>query len=167
MNRFTLRASLTIIVVYAAIILYRYFTLPQFINGDPQFEFHSAEIVEKDNYQTSIEMDQTKQINLPKQLQTFYLFNLNFPFNRQKINFDYNDSLLTFLRDSSNYVWGEIGTPEFTKALIGYDSLNEAKLLLKIDKDGAYIHSYPYLSLMKWGLFSRTAQQKFENYLVE
>jgi hypothetical protein len=59
--------------------------------------------------------------------------------------------LLLILNDSTNYDWGELGTPYFDKYLIFYNSKDECIGLTEVSYDGQ-TYSHPSLIRMKWGL---------------
>jgi len=59
--------------------------------------------------------------------------------------------LLEFLNDSTNYAWGELGTPEIHYYLTYYNKNDNCVGLTTIDLEGM-AYSYPSIARMKWGL---------------
>jgi hypothetical protein len=61
------------------------------------------------------------------------------------------DEIIEILNDSTNYKWGEIGTPYFDKYLVFFNSKNECVGLTELSYEGQ-TYSTPSVHKMKWGL---------------
>lgn len=87
-----------------------------------------------------------------------------FPYKRRRIDSATTNKFLTILNDSSTYRWGELGTPYHQNILVFYDSKDKIVGYTNIDYGGE-LDSYPYRSIMKWGLLTKKGYDKFTKTL--
>ena len=165
MKSFAVKASLTIVILYGGMLIYRYVSLPYFLEGKPNFEYTSSESAQKEDYMEGIQRDEAAGLRFAENFITAYHFNMNFPFDRHEIVKEKCAEFVNLYTDSSNFLWGET-TSEYTGALVFYDSLRQPVALVKIDEAGP-TESFPYLSLMKWGYLNKESNQKLQEIIRE
>ena len=63
------------------------------------------------------------------------------------------EKILKIICDSTNYKWGEIGTPFYDKTIILFDKNKNEIGYIDISLDGQ-IDMFPNLAITKWGLLT-------------
>ena len=71
------------------------------------------------------------------------------------------NTLVRLLNDTTNYKWGEIGTPEYDRYVVMYNSNDKCVGLLHISYDGT-VQADPYIKKMKWGMVNEKALEKIK-----
>ena len=92
------------------------------------------------------------------------VFSNNFPYSRTTINPGLTQQIIQFLNDSATYRWGEFGTPEYSQIIIFYNENSTPIGYSKINPMGE-VDSYPYRSLMKWGMVSTNRFKQLKNLI--
>lgn len=77
-----------------------------------------------------------------------------FPYQKKLLDSEQTQRLLLILNDTSNYIWGETGTPEFDKTIIYYGQNKEVVGCTILSTESGEAKSYPHRSLTKWGSLS-------------
>lgn len=121
---------------------------------------NESEVVqEKDEYNLVVKT--TKKKRFPKQYPSKAVIVKNNLFRTShKITDADLKAIVLLLNDSSNYRWGEIGTPYFDLDIFYYDKVDNPIGVTKFSYDGQ-TYSYPHIPLMKWGMLESKAFDKF------
>jgi len=81
------------------------------------------------------------------------MHNNSFPFSTHKFGLNQTQRILKVINDSTNFHWGEIGTPYYDKLVIFLDKNKNEIGYVNVSLDGQ-IDVFPNLPLTKWGLLS-------------
>lgn len=115
-------------------------------------KFHDNPTAYPETYDSLCKIEYDKKIFFPKTKAEYAILHFD-KFLKRNIQLTNKqlEELLVFLNDSSNYCWGELGTPYFDRFITFHNKIGECVGLTKIDFWGQ-TYSTPHLSLMKWGL---------------
>ena len=144
-----LKKLLLIFLVIAGVILLRFLTLPDAIKTSYGLSGYSNRYFK---LRDDAPFDSS---GLAKTV----IYNGFFKFDKTLDKSETNN-LLKILLDSSNYEWGETGTPEFSKTFIYLDTKGESKGET-IFSDDAQTYTYPATEAqIKWGHLNDQAFRK-------
>ena len=165
------RAIVVITIVIFGIVVFKIYSYPNFNKIEDLLNSKRVKNLNQENwketYSTDVKFDiQTqKDFSSEKVVKTKLYSGILIPC--KEINKAKSQMLIEVLNDSSSYIWGEIGTPEFDKFLIFLDENDSIIGLTKIDIDKIQTHSEPMTRTMKWGFLSEKGKDKFYKILNE
>ncbi|MES2575394.1 MAG: hypothetical protein V4572_10665 [Bacteroidota bacterium] len=109
---------------------------------------------DKNNYDSLIKIDiEEKRTILLGEAKSAEMHNNSFPFSTHKFELNETERILKIINDSTNFDWGEIGTPYYDKFIIFFDKNKNKIGYVNISLDGQ-IDVFPNLTHTKWGLLS-------------
>ncbi|UKN00733.1 hypothetical protein K6119_13430 [Paracrocinitomix mangrovi] len=144
--------SLSVIILgIISFYSYRYLTLPDKVQIQKDWRYTIPEAASQVNYISEIQKDEEYNRNFLKGNTSYAIcYNWCFPYDRTRINASETETLVEILNDSSSYVWGEFGTPEYKYCIVFYNDEDNEIGYTEVEPMGE-VDSYPYISLMKWG----------------
>ena len=106
------------------------------------------------NYDSLVKIDlQGKQAILFREVIRAQMYSNPFSVFTHKFNLDETRRILKIVTDSTNFRWGEIGTPFFDNTIVLLDK-NENRIgYIDVSFDGQ-INMFPNLAVTKWGLLA-------------
>jgi hypothetical protein len=112
---------------------------------------YTIETPQPETYDSLCRTEYNKGINFPvKKTAYATLHSIGFFGVANELSPKQMEQLLTILNDSTNYRWGELGTPEVHYYFTFHDHNDNIIGLTTIDVEGM-AYSYPSLYRMKWG----------------
>ena len=113
---------------------------------------------EPKTYSQDYKIEFEKGINFPLEKPEYIIVKSNelWKFDKKIAKNEMNE-ILKILNDSTNYQWGEIGTPYFDKYLLFYNAKDECVGVTEVSYDGQ-TYSTPNLIRMKWGFNTKTSE---------
>lgn len=136
--------------------IYTFFTFPNMekIQDKLQNKYSVNITPDKSNYDSLVKNDtKNNRTFLKGNAKSSKIFNNSFPFLTHKFEKNQTERIIKILNDSTNYDWGEIGTPYFDKIIVFYDEDENEIGYVDISLDGE-IDIFPNIALVKWGLLS-------------
>ena len=103
-------------------------------------------------YSESVTPDKNQSILL-NETKTAKIYNNLLPLFYHKFELNETEKILKIICDSTNYKWGEIGTPFYDKTIILFDKNKNEIGYIDISLDGQ-IDMFPNLAITKWGLLT-------------
>lgn len=164
-----LKISIGLIFIASIIwIVWRMSRKPDISNLEKHvaFPYEKAETSYPENYDSLVllEKNSERSHDCIKEIAWFSdIQSLKFPYFSKQLDLRQTHVILNILYDSSSYIWGEFGTPDYD-ILITYYDLKEFDTCgyTLIDKAGE-VKNYPYRSLMKWGALSEKGKTRLFN----
>ena len=122
-------------------------------------KFTNDETAYPETYDSLCNVEYTNNISFPKIQPDYAIMHFDKFLKRNiRLTSKQLNKILVFLNDSSNYCWGELGTPYFDRFITFHNKNRECIGLTKIDF-GGQTYSSPHLSLMKWGLINPSSNK--------
>lgn len=117
-------------------------------------DLQESEVSYRDNYDQLVQADEEQGIEFPLEKVKYATVVAEcFPFTSNRLDSTQTQLILEILNDTSSYRWGEFGTPFYDRTIFYFDSSDKLIGYTMIDMMGE-IESYPYCSLMKWGMMT-------------
>ena len=148
------------------LLVYRFYTCPCNIDRNSFRDVYQSSVANQDIYEIQSSQEISSNLRFPlgnveKAIVTKGIFSLDHTIDKTLI-----PKILDLLNDTSNYVWGEVGTFWLGKRIIFYSGDDTAIGITDIDVSGTFTYSYPYLSRMKWGTLTATAADELNALIV-
>jgi hypothetical protein len=112
-----------------------------------------TEAASPETYDKLVMSDQLHHSFLVDEAVHCVMYENSFPYTSHVFESDDTQNIIRMLNDSSNYRWGEIGTPHYDRCILFYDKADELAGCINISMDGEII-MFPYRAVSKWGLLS-------------
>lgn len=157
--------KITYLIIFTGIVIlvvmffnpysYKFEAFPNITIEDKFYESYQTEVAMREDYKEKCDFENRNSITFPRtKPDKVFLHSNGLIKHKNKLNKKQVNELLTILNDSTNYVWGEIGTPEVHYYFTFHNSKDEIIGVSKIDLEGM-IYSEPYIAKMKWGRFDK------------
>jgi hypothetical protein len=144
---------------------YRYVNTPNLKSIEVESSYSQSEISYRYNYTDLVEKDKESSNEfLLGEAEYSIIYSNFFPFESRKLDKEESVELLVILNDSSNYSWGEWGTPKYSKTIVYFNANDEEIGYTKWEPLGE-ADSFPYRSLMKWGMISNNGDKKLREII--
>jgi hypothetical protein len=118
---------------------------------DRYFKYITPDI---NNYDSLVKIDiKEKRTILLGKAKSAVMHNNSFPFSTHKFELNETVRILKIINDSTNFDWGEIGTPYYDKIIVFFDKNENEIGYINVSLDGE-IDVFPNLAHTKWGLLS-------------
>lgn len=144
------------ISVIIILLAYSFFTFPnkEKIKNNLINKYSESVTPDKKNFDSlvKIELNQNQSILL-NETKTAKIYNNLLPLFYHKFELNETEKILKIICDSTNYKWGEIGTPFYDKTIILFDKNKNEIGYIDISLDGQ-IDMFPNLAITKWGLLT-------------
>lgn len=144
------------ISVIIILLAYSFFTFPnkEKIKNNLINKYSESVTPDKKNFDSlvKIEFKQNQSILL-NETKTAKIYDNLFPLFYNKFELNETEKILKIICDSTNYQWGELGTPFYDKMIILFDENENEIGYIDISLDGQ-IDMFPNLAITKWGLLS-------------
>lgn len=144
------------ISVIIILLAYSFFTFPnkEKIKNNLINKYSESVTPDKKNFDSlvKIELNQNQSILL-NETKTAKIYNNLFPLFYHKFELNETEKILKIICDSTNYKWGEIGTPFYDEMIILFDENENEIGYIDISLDGQ-IDMFPNLAITKWGLLT-------------
>ena len=144
------------ISVIIILLAYSFFTFPnkEKIKNNLINKYSESVTPDKKNFDSlvKIELNQNQSI-LINETKTAKIYNNLLPLFYHKLELNETEKILKIICDSTNYKWGEIGTPFYDKTIILFDKNENEIGYIDISLDGQ-IDMFPNLAITKWGLLT-------------
>lgn len=144
------------ISVIIILLAYSFFTFPnkEKIKNNLINKYSESVTPDKKNFDSlvKIELNQNQSILL-NETKTAKIYNNLLPLFYHKFELNETEKILKIICDSTNYKWGEIGTPFYDKTIILFDKNENEIGYIDICLDGQ-IDMFPNLAITKWGLLT-------------
>lgn len=144
------------ISVIIILLAYSFFTFPnkEKIKNNLINKYSESVTPDKKNFDSlvKIELNQNQSILL-NETKTAKIYNNLLPLFYHKFELNETEKILKIICDSTNYKWGEIGTPFYDKTIILFDKNENEIGYIDISLDGQ-IDMFPNLAITKWGLLT-------------
>lgn len=144
------------ISVIIILLAYSFFTFPnkEKIKNNLINKYSESVTPDKKNFDSlvKIELNQNQSI-LVNETKTAKIYNNLLPLFYHKFELNETEKILKIICDSTNYKWGEIGTPFYDKTIILFDKNKNEIGYIDISLDGQ-IDMFPNLAITKWGLLT-------------
>lgn len=145
--------AISLIIILLA---YSFFTFPnkEKIKNNLINKYSESVTPDKKNIDSlvKIELNQNQSILL-NETKTAKIYNNLLPLFYHKFELNETEKILKIICDSTNYKWGEIGTPFYDKTIILFDKNENEIGYIDISLDGQ-IDMFPNLAITKWGLLT-------------
>jgi len=106
------------------------------------------------NYDSLVKIDiKKKRTILLGEAKSAEMHNNSFPFLTHKFELNETQRILKIINDSTNFDWGEFGTPYYDKIIVFFDKNKNEIGYVNVSLDGQ-IDVFPNLTHTKWGLLS-------------
>lgn len=106
------------------------------------------------NYDSLVKIDiEKKRTILLGEAKSAEMYNNSLPFLTHKFELNETQRILKIINDSTNFDWGEIGTPYYDKIIVFFDKNKNEIGYINVSFDGQ-IDVFPNLTHTKWGLLS-------------
>lgn len=135
---------------------YVFMTFPnkEKIQSNLKYKYSINITPDKKNYDSLVKIDiKQKKTILLGEAKSSRMYNNSFPFSTHKFELNETERILKIINDSTNFDWGEIGTPYYDKIIIFFDKNENEIGYVNISLDGQ-IDVFPNLTHTKWGLLS-------------
>ena len=150
------KIMLLAISVIIILLAYSFFTFPnkEKIKNNLINKYSESVTPDKKNFDSlvKIELNQNQSILL-NETKTAKIYNNLLPLFYHKFELNETEKILKIICDSTNYKWGEIGTPFYDKTIILFDKNKNEIGYIDISLDGQ-IDMFPNLAITKWGLLT-------------
>lgn len=150
------KIMLLAISVIIILLAYSFFTFPnkEKIKNNLINKYSESVTPDKKNFDSlvKIELNQNQSILL-NETKTAKIYNNLLPLFYHKFELNETEKILKIICDSTNYKWGEIGTPFYDKTIILFDKNENEIGYIDISLDGQ-IDMFPNLAITKWGLLT-------------
>lgn len=147
-------APLTLFLGIMIVFNHCYFSTPETFKKSIQKKNSYQKISDRESYEKDCSLEMKQNIHFPTDKTEYAVIHFSniFKFSHN-LNFNQTQKILTILNDTSNYEWGEIGTPTFERYITFYNSKNECIGLTMLSSDHQ-TYSTPHIARMKWGFLS-------------
>ena len=150
------KIMLLAISVIIILLAYSFFTFPnkEKIKNNLINKYSESVTPDKKNFDSlvKIELNQNQSILL-NETKTAKIYNNLLPLFYHKFELNETEKILKIICDSTNYKWGEIGTPFYDETIILFDKNENEIGYIDISLDGQ-INMFPNLAITKWGLLT-------------
>ena len=132
---------------------------------DKFYEGYQTEVAMREDYKEKCDFENRNNITFPRvKPDKVFLHSNGLIKHKKRLNQKQIYELLIILNDSTNYVWGEFGTPEFQYYFTFLNAENEIIGVTKVDLIGM-AYSKPYIAKMKWGQLGQ--KEKLHNLIYD
>ena len=151
-----LKLFLLLLSILIVIAIYLFLTFPdkEKIVTNLKSKYSKSITPDKSNYDSlvNIEIKENQSILL-REVKSAEMYNNTFPIFTHKFEFHETESIINILNDSTNFSWGEIGTPYYDKTIVFLDNSKNEIGYVEISFDGQ-INMFPNLAVTKCGLLN-------------
>ncbi len=151
-----LKIFLLILSVLIILAAYIFFTFPdkEKVVNNLKGKYSESVTPDKNNYDSLVKIEiKEKQAILLREAKSAEMHNNSFPIFTHKFELNETERILKIISDSTNFKWGEIGTPYYDKTIVFFDKNENEIGYVDISLDGQ-INMFPNLAITKWGLLT-------------
>lgn len=137
-------------------VIFTFITFPNMEKIENKFKSEYSQNItpDKSNYDSLVKNDlKINRTILIGKAKSSKMYDNSLPFLNNNFEPKETERIIRILNDSTNYKWGEIGTPYYDKIIVFFDGNKNEIGYVNISFDGE-IEVFPNIALTKWGLLS-------------
>lgn len=153
--------KITYLIIFTGIVIlagmffysnsYRPYRFTDIVIKDEFYGEYEAETAFPENYTEKCNFENRNNITFPRtKPDKVFLHSNGLKRHKKELNQKQINKLFTILNDSTNYGWGELGTPEVHYYFTFLNVENKIIGVTEVDLAGM-AYSEPYIAKMKWG----------------